>query len=72
MPSRYWRLWRTSNERFGAADRQPDEAFPKVQIITVEELLNDKRPSMPNALLPYFQAQRRYATTEQQELGFEA
>ena len=41
-----------------------NHAFPRVQIITVEELLNDKRPSMPNTLLPYFQAQRRYDTGE--------
>jgi DNA modification methylase len=41
------------------ANGQP---FPKVQIITVEELLNGKRPTMPNALLPFFQAQRRYDT----------
>ncbi|MCA1707518.1 MAG: restriction endonuclease [Actinobacteria bacterium] len=41
-----------------------DQKFPKVQIITVEELLDDKRPSMPNTLLPYFQAQRRYDTGE--------
>lgn len=34
--------------------------FPKVQIVTVKELLEDKRPRMPLTLLPYFQAQRRY------------
>lgn len=34
--------------------------FPKVQIITVQELLDGKRPHLPTALLPYFQAQRRY------------
>lgn len=39
------------------ANGQP---FPKAQIITVEELLNGKQPSLPNTLLPYFQAQRRY------------
>lgn len=42
------------------------QRFPKVQIITVEELLSGKRPSMPNALLPYFQAQRRYDTGTEQ------
>jgi DNA modification methylase len=36
------------------------QVFPKVQIITVEELLAGKRPNLPTALLPYFQAQRRY------------
>lgn len=38
------------------------QTFPMVQIITVEEVLDGKRPSMPNTLLPYFQAQRRYDT----------
>jgi DNA modification methylase len=38
------------------------QAFPTVQIITVEELLDDKQPNLPNTLLPYFQAQRRYDT----------
>jgi hypothetical protein len=33
--------------------------FPKVQIISVQELLDDKKPNMPTASLPYFQAQRR-------------
>lgn len=32
--------------------------FPKVQIITVDELLNGKRPNMPTPFLPYLQAQR--------------
>lgn len=35
------------------------QKFPKVQIITVEELLQGKRPTLPNTLLPYFQAQKR-------------
>ncbi|RCG19084.1 restriction endonuclease subunit M [Sphaerisporangium album] len=34
--------------------------YPVVQIITVEELIAGKRPSMPATLLPYFQAKRRY------------
>ncbi|MEU8276478.1 DNA methyltransferase [Microbispora bryophytorum] len=33
--------------------------YPVVQIITVEELIAGKRPTMPATLLPYFQAQRR-------------
>ncbi|WP_101255012.1 DNA methyltransferase [Streptomyces barkulensis] len=33
--------------------------YPKVQIITVQELLDGKRPNLPTALLPYFQARRR-------------
>lgn len=34
--------------------------YPRVQIITVEELLHGKRPDLPTSLLPYFQAHRRY------------
>jgi len=36
-----------------------NRAYPKVQILTVAELLDGKRPDMPTSLLPYFQAQRR-------------
>lgn len=42
------------------------QQFPKLQIITVEELLSGKQPSMPTTLLPYFQAQRRYDTGAEQ------
>ncbi|MEV0417330.1 DNA methyltransferase [Streptosporangium canum] len=37
-----------------------NQKYPAVQIITVEELIAGKRPSMPTSLLPYFQAKRRY------------
>lgn len=48
-----------------------NQKFPKVQIITVEELMSGKQPSMPTTLLPYFQAQRRYDTgVEQLTLDF--
>jgi hypothetical protein len=30
--------------------------YPRVQIITVAELLAGKRPKMPTAILPYIQA----------------
>ncbi|MCA1606564.1 MAG: restriction endonuclease, partial [Acidobacteria bacterium] len=46
------------------------QQFPKVQIITVEELLSGKQPAMPTTLLPYFQAQRRY-DTEAEQLALE-
>ena len=36
------------------------QRYPKLQIMTVQELLDDNKPNMPTALLPYFQAQRRY------------
>jgi len=44
------------------------QTFPKVQIITVEELLQGKRPKLPMTLLPYFQAQPRRAVPEQPTL----
>ena len=44
--------------------------YPRVQIITVEDLLHDKRPNLPTALLPYFQARRRYPDAGEQ-LTFE-
>jgi DNA modification methylase len=34
--------------------------YPRVQIITVDELLHGERANLPVALLPYFQAKRRY------------
>lgn len=44
--------------------------YPRVQIITVEDLLHGKRPNLPTALLPYFQARRRYPDAGEQ-LAFE-
>ena len=44
------------------------QRFPKVQIVTVEDLLNGKRPNMPMTLLPYFQAQRRYGGDQEEKL----
>jgi DNA modification methylase len=41
---------------------------PRVQIITVEDLLRGVRPLLPTALLPYFQARRRYAEATQMTL----
>ncbi|MGW4666923.1 DNA methyltransferase [Streptosporangium sandarakinum] len=35
------------------------QVFPKVQIISVEELLSGKKPNIPLTLLPYVKAQRR-------------
>jgi DNA modification methylase len=32
--------------------------FPKIQILTIAELLDGKRPAMPTPFLPYLQAQR--------------
>lgn len=44
------------------------QRFPKVQIMTVQDLLDDKKPNMPTALLPYFQAQRRYGDDQTEKL----
>lgn len=47
------------------ANGQP---FPKVQLITVQELLDGKRPKLPATLLPYFQAQKRAAGEQEEKL----
>jgi len=31
-------------------------SYPKLQIITIEQLLAHKRPDLPTAILPYIQA----------------
>ncbi|MFL1377777.1 DNA methyltransferase [Nocardiopsis protaetiae] len=42
------------------------QKYPKIQILTVEELLSGNKPNMPTALLPYFQAKRRYDDNHEQ------
>ncbi len=42
------------------------QSYPKVQIITVEDLLENRRPRLPPTQLPYFQAQRRAADESDQ------
>lgn len=44
-----------------------NRAYPRLQIITVGELLAGKQPDMPTAILPYVQAKRR-GTQDQQSL----
>ncbi len=39
--------------------------YPRIQIITVEEMLDGRRPKLPPTFLPYFQAQRRAAADAQ-------
>lgn len=46
------------------------QTFPRVQIMTVAELLAGKRPSMPAALMPYTAAQRRADDVDQIALAF--
>ncbi|MEV5850286.1 DNA methyltransferase [Streptomyces sp. NPDC051985] len=44
--------------------------YPKVQIVTVQQILQGRKPNIPTTLLPYFQARRRYGTdAEQLSLG---
>jgi len=45
------------------------ESFPKVQIITVAELLAGKKPKMPATLTPYIQAQKLKISPDQMTLG---
>lgn len=42
------------------------KTYPRVQIITVEQLLNGQRPKLPITLLPYVQAQKRASKGEGQ------
>lgn len=44
------------------------QRFPKVQLLSVQDLLDNKKPNMPTALLPYFQAQRRYDDDQTEKL----
>jgi hypothetical protein len=47
------------------------QSFPRVQIITVPELLNFKRPKMPPALTPYISAVKR-TKLHSDQLAFDA
>ncbi len=44
------------------------QAFPCIQIVTVDELLSGKRPQMPPTLLPYIQALRAKTPADQASL----
>lgn len=44
------------------------EAYPRIQIVTVDELLSGKRPKMPPTLLPYIQALRSKTPADQSSL----
>ena len=45
-----------------------DQTFPKVQIITVAQLLKGERPKMPQTILPYIQATKRVAAKQTEGL----
>jgi hypothetical protein len=47
------------------------QTFPRVQVITVAELLAGKRPQMPTLITPYATAVKAPAQSEQLGLGFE-
>ena len=42
------------------------QRYPRVQLVTVRELLDGNRPQMPLTMLPYFLAQRRAADNDDQ------
>jgi hypothetical protein len=44
------------------------QTYPRIQVITVEDLLAFKRPNMPSALNPYYTAKRYVEQVEQPEL----
>lgn len=44
------------------------QAFPRIQIITVDDLLAGKRPAMPPVVMPYIQAQRKQISEHQASL----
>ncbi len=50
------------------ANQQP---FPKIQILTVSDLLSGRRPAMPPTLRPYIAAQRQVESVDQLLLGLE-
>jgi DNA modification methylase len=42
--------------------------YPRIQVVTVDQLLQGVRPKLPTALLPYFQTSRHYENPEQPTL----
>jgi site-specific DNA-methyltransferase (adenine-specific) len=44
------------------------DAFPRIQIITIDELLSGKKPKMPPTMMPYIQAQRAKSQIDQRSL----
>jgi len=44
------------------------ETFPRIQMVTVDELLSGKRPKMPPTMLPYIQALRAKTPVDQGSL----
>jgi hypothetical protein len=46
------------------------QAFPLVQVLTIEELLQGIRPKMPLTFMPYIQAARHAPSADQGETLF--
>jgi len=46
------------------------ETFPRVQVITVKQLLQGRRPKTPSLLMPYIPAAKLIASSAQPTLGF--
>ncbi len=45
------------------------EAYPRIQCLTVEQLLNGERVKMPTPLMPYIQATRHVPESDQARLA---
>jgi len=48
-----------------------DNAYPKIQILSVEEILSGKRPQMPPVVAPYTDAKKRATAVEQLAFGID-
>lgn len=64
-----WGQWRRGRRslrglRYPQHPNYP-QAFPRIQIITVDDLLVGKRPTMPPVVMPYIQAQRKQISEHQ-------
>jgi hypothetical protein len=46
------------------------QTFPRIQVITVDQLLKGERPKMPPLMLPYIQASKAAVAPDQLDLGF--
>ena len=46
----------------------PDKPWPRIQIVTVDDLLSGRRPQMPPTLMPYIKAMRTELAANQPQL----
>ena len=61
-------MMQTANEYGLWEDEFTKATFPKIQIITIAELLEGNLPAMPTRLSPYIKAEYSHADTRQEEL----